>query len=59
MGIGANLLEQGKGNPLDVSPANPEVSKQGGGEANGGAENSGLEGKSQSGGGSPNKAGKP
>lgn len=49
---------QGSGNPLDVSPANPEVSKQGRGEAEGGAENSG-EGKSQSGGGSPKKAGKP
>ncbi|KAE9380232.1 hypothetical protein N431DRAFT_361686 [Stipitochalara longipes BDJ] len=49
---------KGKGNPLDVSPANPEVSQQGGGEAEGGAENAG-EGKSQSGGGSPKKSGKP
>merc|ERR1711900_76662 len=46
---------EGSGNPLDVSPANPEVSKQRG-ETEGGAEK-GV-GKRQSGGGSPNKAGK-
>lgn len=40
---------------MDVSPANPEVSKQTG-ETEGGAEK-GV-GKKQSGGGSPNKAGK-
>ena len=33
------LLYQGKNNPLEVSPANPEVSKQRG-ETEGGAENS-------------------
>ncbi|KAL2069664.1 hypothetical protein VTL71DRAFT_14343, partial [Oculimacula yallundae] len=46
---------EGSGNPLDVSPANPEVSKQRG-QTEGGAEK-GV-GKKQSGGGSPNKAGK-
>ena len=46
------------GNPLDVSPANPKVSKQGGEEVEGGAENV-EEGKKSSGGGSPKKAGKP
>ncbi|EKD15199.1 hypothetical protein MBM_06415 [Drepanopeziza brunnea f. sp. 'multigermtubi' MB_m1] len=45
------------GNPLEVSPANPEVSKQRG-QQEGGAESS--PGKErQSGGGSPNKASKP
>jgi len=50
---------QGKaGNPLEVSPANPEVSKQKG-ETEGGAENSGKDsGSSQSRHGSPKKAGK-
>ncbi|PVH84183.1 hypothetical protein DL98DRAFT_512589 [Cadophora sp. DSE1049] len=43
------------GNPLDVSPANPEVSKQRD-QTEGGAEK-GVERK-QSGGGSPKKAGK-
>jgi len=47
---------EGSGNPLEVSPANPEVSKPRG-ETEGGAENSG--GNKRSGGGSPNKAGKP
>ena len=42
-----------------MSPANPEVSKQGGGEAEGGAENAEEGKKAQSGGGSPKKAGKP
>lgn len=45
-----------KGNPLDVSPANPEVSKQRGPQE-GGAQSG--EGKKQSGGGSPNKNGTP
>jgi len=49
---------EGAGNPLDVSPANPEVSEQGGEEAEGGAENA-EEGKKSSGGGSPKKNGKP
>ncbi|CZS92801.1 uncharacterized protein RAG0_03305 [Rhynchosporium agropyri] len=48
--------EGNEGNPLEVSPANPEVSKQRG-ETEGGAEK-GV-GKKQSGGGSPNKAGNP
>ncbi|KAH6700622.1 hypothetical protein BKA61DRAFT_620868 [Leptodontidium sp. MPI-SDFR-AT-0119] len=46
---------ENSGNPLDISPANPEVSKQRG-ETEGGAEK-GV-GKKQSGGGSPNKVGK-
>ncbi|PBP20968.1 hypothetical protein BUE80_DR008221 [Diplocarpon rosae] len=44
------------GNPLDVSPANPEVSKQRG-QQEGGAEKGAA--KTQSGAGSPKKAGKP
>ena len=44
------------GNPLDVSPANPDVSKQGGKEVDTGAENSAGNNKS-SGAGNPNKAG--
>jgi len=47
---------EGAGNPLEVSPANPEVSKPRG-ETEGGAEHGGN--NKQSGGGSPNKAGKP
>ena len=46
---------QGEGNPLDVSPANPDVSQQRG-KTEGGAENSGNERRS-SGGGSPKKSG--
>ncbi|KAL3422003.1 hypothetical protein PVAG01_06159 [Phlyctema vagabunda] len=46
----------GAGNPLDVSPANPDVSKQGGKEAEGGVEKG--QGQKQSGGGSPPKGGK-
>lgn len=53
-----------QGNPLDVSPANQEVSKQRG-QTEGGAENSGKDGKStesgsggQSGFGSGPKGGK-
>jgi len=47
---------EGSGNPLEVSPANPEVSKPRG-ETEGGAEN--AENNKRGGGGSPNKAGKP
>ncbi|CZR51958.1 uncharacterized protein PAC_01835 [Phialocephala subalpina] len=46
---------EGSGNPLEVSPANPEVSKPRG-ETEGGAEN--AEKRKSSGGGSPKKAGK-
>ncbi|RDW75061.1 hypothetical protein BP6252_06203 [Coleophoma cylindrospora] len=45
-------------NPLEVSPANREVSKQGGKEAHGGSEES-AGSKKRSGSGSPPKAGKP
>jgi hypothetical protein len=48
-------MTQDSGNPLDVSPANPEVSKQRG-TTEGGAENGSAEGK-RSGGGNPNKNG--
>jgi len=48
---------EGSGNPLEVSPANTKVSKPRG-ETEGGAENSARNDK-RSGGGSPNKAGKP
>ena len=34
------IYDSNQGNPLDVSPANPEVSKQLGPEKEGGAENS-------------------
>lgn len=46
--------EQESGNPLDVSPANTEISKPRGG-TEGGAENSGSGRKPQSAGGSPEK----
>jgi len=48
-------MTQGSGNPLDVSPANPEVSKQRG-TTEGGSENAGGEGM-RSGSGSPKKNG--
>lgn len=51
----ADGLSKESGNPLEVSPANPEVSKQRG-QQEGGAEKGAR--KKQSGGGSPNKAGK-
>jgi hypothetical protein len=50
-------MTQGSGNPLEVSPANPEVSKQRG-ITEGGAENSDGEEK-KSGGGSPKRNGAP
>jgi hypothetical protein len=52
-------MEDSQGNPLEVSPANPEVSKPRG-ETEGGAENAGQgERERTSGAGSPKKAGKP
>jgi len=51
-----NTTGKGKNvNPLEVSPGNPEVSKQGGKEAEGGSEGSAKNKKSES--GSPQKNG--